>query len=440
MNHGGIMQKTRLFLLLCIFLIMCVMMSCNYKKEDTNKIEKTEKIQLTWALWDQETTYYYQQLIDAYEEINPHIKIDILDLGSRDYNAMLRSQLLDEDNIIDIIIVKDTPGYTSMVYRKQLEPLDDLIKSMDIKVSSYISLLEELRMDDSIYALPCRNDFNVLYYNKDLFDAAGMEYPRGDLTFEEYDKMVREVSKKATAALGRHIYGAHYHSVRSQVQSFAILDGKHSIIDGRYEFLKPYYEMVLGQQKDKICQDFAGLKAISLHYSAAFYQNNVATLTMGTWFVSTLIEAIQNGTSPVKNWGVVACPRPEGVKMSTSVSTLTSIGVNASSKHKKEAKEFISFVAGFDGAKILATTGNLPAIQTKEILEILYNIDGFPDDIRSKRALQSGKTYMEFPISDYNAELEVLLNEFHNNVMIESVELDEAIKALERDVKRILKD
>ena len=42
--------------------------------------------------------------------------------------------------------------------------------------------------------MPFRSDFWVLYYNKDLFDKAGVEYPSNDMTLEDYDALARKMT------------------------------------------------------------------------------------------------------------------------------------------------------------------------------------------------------------------------------------------------------
>lgn len=39
---------------------------------------------LTWALWDLESTAYWQALADGYEASHDGVKIEIVDLGSTD--------------------------------------------------------------------------------------------------------------------------------------------------------------------------------------------------------------------------------------------------------------------------------------------------------------------------------------------------------------------
>lgn len=179
--------------------------------------------------------------------------------------------------------------------------------------------------------MPFRSDFWVLYYNKDLFDKAGVEYPSNDLTMEDYDALAR----KMTSGSGdTKVYGCHYHTWRSAASLFSILDGKNTIIDGKYDFMKPTYDMVIAQQKDGICMDYGYLKTSSLHYSAAFENQQCAMVNMGSWFISTL-EAYMKDAETKFNWGIVKYPHPAGAEAGSTLGTVTSLAINADSPKQR---------------------------------------------------------------------------------------------------------
>lgn len=156
-------------------------------------------------------------------------------------------------------------------------------------------------MNGNLYALPFRSDFWVVFYNKGLFDKAGIQYPTNDMTFAQYDALAR----KMTSGNGANkVYGCHYHTWRSCVQLFGILDGKHTIIQPPYDYLKPYYEMVLGEQNDGICQNYATLKASSIHYSGQFQNGSIAMMNMGSWYIATQIQKVAAGEADPRKVGV----------------------------------------------------------------------------------------------------------------------------------------
>lgn len=387
---------------------------------------------LKWAVWDISSTTYYEPLIEAYEAKNTNVKIEMIDLGSQDYMTALATQLSGSDTDLDVVLVKDIPGYANLVAKNVLEP----VETDGLDLSAYGGITDQILINDSLYALPFRSDFWVVFYNKDIFDAAGVAYPTNDMTFEAYDALAREVTK---TDLGSEVYGAHYHTWRSAVQLFGILDGKNSIIDGNYDFLKPYYEMILNEQNDEVCQDYATLKTSGLHYSGAFAQGNVAMMNMGSWFIPTLIEKIATGEySDVSNWGLVKYPHAEGVEPGSTLATITSLAVTSASKNKEIAKDFMNFVCGTEGAEIIAGTGTFPAIKTDAVVEQIASKEGFPTDENSKEALKTANTYLEMPVCDQNAEIEVVLNDGHDYIMTGTKTIDEGIAYMNEEVGKIL--
>lgn len=394
-----------------------------------------EKVKLTWALWDKDKTTYYQPLIDAYVAKNPNVTIEMKDLGSTDYQTALGTQLAGGDSGIDVVTVKDIPGYASMTNAGQLEDLTQYIKDNKISTDLYGGTTEQITVDGKLYALPFRSDFWVVYYNKDLFDKAKVAYPTNDMTLAQYD----ELARKVTSGTGnKKVYGAHYHTWRSAVQLFGILDGKHTILDGDYAFLKPYYETILNEQKDGICQDYATLKTSNTHYSGVFENNSVAMMNMGSWFAATLISDIKSGKSEAKNWGMVKYPHPEGVAAGTTLGTITSLGVASSSKNKAASLDFVKYVTGEEGAAVIAKTGTIPAIKNDNVISTISSMAGFPTDDNSKAALKTVKTYLEMPMNAKSAEIETELNDAHDAIMTKSVSIDDGLKKMGEAVKPLL--
>lgn len=391
---------------------------------------------LNWALWDIASNVYYQPLIDAFEAEHPDIKINMVDLGSTDYSTVLGTQLSGSGSDFDVVTIKDVPGYVTLVSKGVLEPLDDLISQDGVDLSKYNGITDQVTVDGKLYELPFRSDIWVLYYNKDVFDNAGVAYPTNDMTWDEYDALARSVTDTTP---GAEVYGAHYHTWRSTIQLMGILDGQHSAIDGEYEWTKPYYEMVLAEQKDGVCQDYATLKTQGLHYSDAFAQGNVGMLNMGSWFISTLIQKIQSGEyTECSNWGMVKYPHAEGVEPGSTLATITALSIPTSAPHKDEAWEFVKFVTGEEGAQVLADTGNIPAMTNDAIVDAIASMDGFPQDDTSKEALVTSHTYLEMGTSSKSSEIETVLNEQHDLIMTESESVDDGIAAMDEGVQAVL--
>ena len=172
---------------------------------------------LTWALWDKDSTAYWQALADGYMASHQGVTIEMVDLGSNDYMTQLATQLSGGNGELDVLSIKDIPGYANLINLEMLEPLNDVLTTPK---EDFNGVLEQLTdASGNFYGIPFRADFWVVFYNKALFDAAGVPYPTNDMTLEDYDALAR---KMTSGSGSEKVYGAHYHTWRSAVSLFGI--------------------------------------------------------------------------------------------------------------------------------------------------------------------------------------------------------------------------
>jgi len=417
-------MNIRKLTIISVLMIFVIMITSSTSAQDNN-------ITLTMTAWDVATIPYWQDVIDAYEAANPNVTVELREISSAEYQDVLNIQLSGGDDT-DIITVKDIPGYNAMLSRGQIIPLDDYIAADGIDLSQYSGAADELVWDGQIYALPFRSDIWILYYNKDIFDAAGVAYPSNDMTWSEFDETARLLTSGSGAD---KIYGAHFHVWRSAVQLGTVQAGD-SIINTDYSFMMPMYNMVTSMQNDGIIMDYGELKTGSIHYSGPFKNGQVAMLPMGSWFIGSLIQAKHDGEFDF-DWGIASYPHPEGVEAGTTAGTLTSLAINANSKQKDAAWDFVKFYTGPDGAQVLAHS-TLPAIRTPEILATFVDVDGMPDG--AAEALQTTTVRLELPMDPHVAEVEQILNEEHDLIMTRSVSVEDGIAEMNRRINDALQD
>jgi len=379
-----------------------------------------EPVTLKMTVWDIATTPYWQAVVDAYEAQNPDVKVELVEISSQEYQDKVNIMLSGGDDT-DIITVKDIPGYSAMLTRGQIVPLNSYVAADGLDLSVYSGAAEELTFEGSIYALPFRSDIWILYYNKDLFDAAGVDYPTNDMTWEQFDAIAREMTSGSGADT---VYGTHFHTWRSTVELGTVQDGQNTVIATDYNFMKPMYDMVVAMQNDGTIMDYGSLKAGQVHYSGVFKNEQVAMLPMGSWFIGSLITAKNEGEIDF-NWGVAKYPHPTGVAAGTTAGTLTSLAINTNSQNKDAAWDFIKFYSGPEGAKVLAATGNLPAVRNTEILDVFSALEGVPPE--ANEALQTAAVRLELPMHPKVGAVEQILNEEHELIMTNSVSVDEGL-------------
>lgn len=385
------------------------------------------------AGWDITTTPYYAAIKDGFEAAQSDIKIEWVDLASQDYNIKA-STMLSGGDTTDVYCVKELSDLQNWAKEGLVVSLDELIAANGYDMSKYAGMdaCYVALTDGQQYALPFRADYWVMFYNKDLFDQAGVAYPTNDWTWDEYAAIAREVAEKTGA------YGTHYHTWLSAVANWSVCDGVNTLADGKYDDLVYFYELYQGLEDDGVCMTYDELKASGLHYSGAFAQGNVAMMPMGYWYASTLIGYIKDGTASM-NWGIAAVPHQEGVAAGSSFGSPTGIAISNASQNKDAAWAFISWMCSEEGAKAIAETGTRPAYVSEAVAAVMAAADGFPTDETSKAALLPTAIALEWPVGEGVNEIKTIVNEEHTLIMTREVDINEGIASMEERAAEYLK-
>lgn len=138
-----------------------------------------------------------QKIVDAFEEANPDIRVEVTTLPYGDYFTALQTDLAagTQSDVFDI----EYANYAEFQANGVLAP----ITVSDPSVYRQ-SVLEAYQTDGTQYALPSSFSDVVLYYNKDLFDAAGLEYPSSDWTWADEKAAAEALTDEAAGVWGDH--------------------------------------------------------------------------------------------------------------------------------------------------------------------------------------------------------------------------------------------
>ena len=386
---------------------------------------------LTLAFWDVSQNNYINVVIDAFEAANPDIKIELQDTPSTEYITKLNTQL-NGGSDVDMFFVKEADKTKTFYDRGQLADLSGYIAADGIDMAGYNGTDANFIFDGKVYGMPVRTDQYVLFYNKDIFDAAGVPYPDNDMTWAEFEDLAAQLTSGEGA---NKIYGAHFHSWNACVQNWGVQDGKHTIMSGEYSFFKPYYEMVLRMQEAGTCMDYGTIQGSGIGYTDVFSRGQVAMLPMGSWLIQTMIQKNASGESSV-NWGVAVVPHAEDVPNGYTVGATTPICINNASKNKDAAWRFVSFLSGPEGAQILAECGQVPALSGEGYLEAYAAADGMPEDILD--GLYATRISPDRPAMDKVTEIDQMLLAEHQLILLGEETVDEGIANMNRNYAEIM--
>ena len=153
-----------------------------------------EEVTITFTHWGGDDTYEgdYKPRIEAFMAEHPNIKVETLTVAE-DYETKIQTQYAG-NKLPDVIQVAENGiGFAT---KGMFLNLSDKIAEEGIDTNALWShVIDQYTYNDEIFGLPDRGGCTILYYNKDLFDDAGLAYPDENWTLDDYFAAVEKLTK-----------------------------------------------------------------------------------------------------------------------------------------------------------------------------------------------------------------------------------------------------
>lgn len=138
----------------------------------------------------------YQKLADVYLAKHPDQKVEVVSIPSQsDYRQRLTADFA-AGTPADVVLV-NYRRLTALAARGALEPLGPyLYESKLIRPADfYPQALQAFTVAGQIVCIPQNISSPVAYYNRDLFDSAGVAYPKDDWNWEAFVETARALTQ-----------------------------------------------------------------------------------------------------------------------------------------------------------------------------------------------------------------------------------------------------
>ena len=384
------------------------------------------KTRLTVSVWNYEGTPEFKALFDGYEAANPDVDIEPVDILADDYPQKVTTMLAGGDTT-DVLTMKNVIDYARYANNGQLQEINGVVDTVG---KDDLAGLDAFDIDGKYYAAPYRQDFWLLYYNKELLKAAGVEEPK-DLTWDEYTALAQKLT---TEEGGKKVYGTYHHIWRSVVQAIAAAQNNGDQISGEYSFFEDQYNTALELQKSGATLDFGTAKSQKTSYRTMFETGQAAMMPMGTWYIAGVLQAKKDGKTSV-DWGLAPLPQKDSNGKVSTFGSPTAFAVNKNAANSEEARKFIEWAAGEEGAKAISKIGVVPALQNDAVTDTYFQLEGLPTDELSKKAFSPDETALEMPVSDKSAATDKILNQEHDLIMVGERSVADGITEMGKRVK-----
>ena len=299
--------------------------ACGNKQEAASKEGKTT---IRFASWDTADDVDAQQkMVDKFNEEHPDIQVVLEAFGS-DFDTKISASMGSGD-APDVMYMWNYPAY-----HEGLEPLDSYIEKEgeEYKKNFYSTLWNYNSYDGQIYGLPVGFTTHCVYYNKDLFEKAGVEEPKDGWTWEDLE----EKAKKINEATG--VKGFSFSMKPDPYDYEMYLWSNGTAYCDKEGKMEGYVNSGKALETYKMFQDMAKdgyAVATEKSGSDEFESGQTAMFVYGAWAVKKYTEA---GV----NFGLAKLPS-FGTEKSASILSSSGVAIAKSSKNKEAAWEFVKY-------------------------------------------------------------------------------------------------
>lgn len=273
-----------------------------------------------------------------------------------------------------------------------------------------------------LWGIPKDYDSIAVFYNKDLFDAAGVEYPSDDWTWDQFVETAKALTKDG-------VYGVAIQPTGQQFGYDYIYGNGGQLFDenGKCVVNSPENAEAFKKMYDVIAAGYSPTVEMQVETDAdTMFQSGMVAMTFnGSWQMGVYKDAFGDRV------GVAALPTMKEKK--TISHGLSWVGA-ASTKHPEEVKTFLTYLASYD-AQALTAAYVIPAYEGCDKLwaEAFadYNTHAFLGAVSDNWA-------MPLPAADKNVqEIFTRFNDYMSD-MLSTGEIETNLAAMEEEFNGLL--
>jgi multiple sugar transport system substrate-binding protein len=287
---------------------------------------------------------FLPQIIDDFHALHPNITIEITDIPEGDYITKIDTALL----------AKEPPDLGYMYERRWLKtgafaPLDATLQQAGINIDDYNKgVMAHCSYEGKVYCIGTYTGAVLLYYNKDLFDAAGIAYPSSTvpMTIDEYAVMIKKLTKQSDD-VNQKVWGGDAGAAHWWIdwQTMFSADGRKTEGFINDEATIHFYDVVSKLPKDGSVMTSA--ESQLLQGTDLLAQGKLASTIVDNAVAIPTLE-----TAKIR-YGAAVPPVEKAGDLPYTPTWTDGYGVFTNSKHPDEAKMFLTYLVKVGNEKQL---------------------------------------------------------------------------------------
>lgn len=351
----------------------------------------------------------YQTLVDRFEANHPEIQVEVIQVPSQsDYRKRLVADLT-AGAPADVVFF-NYRLYASFAEAGALQPLSDYLKNSRVIQESdfYPQAMEPFKWQGEQMCIPQNISSLVVYYNKDLFQQAGVPFPAKGWTWDDFTSTALALTKDLDGDGLTDQFGAGIEPEFIRLAPFIWQSGG-EIVDDPSD---PSTLLLDTNEAFDAVNFFVGLQTVhhvapnaeeekSEDSESRFINGRAAMYFNSRRVVPALRESANF------DWDVAALPQG---KSPATILHADGYCIPSASKNKDAAWTFIEFANSVEGQTIVASTGRtVPSL--KAVAESPAFLDPNAKPASSQVFLDVIPTIRALPIIPKWADIEEIVSE-----------------------------
>lgn len=401
------------------------------------KAEKTGRIKLRVSCYSGPVANEVRSaLYKKFEETHPNVEISFEPI-SQSYTGKILTQYAG-GLCPDIFFTE--PNFLSGIAKEgvalPLNPFIEADKTFNLD-DFYPMSLEAYTHDETLYALPGGITPFVLFYNKDIFDEEGVEYPSENWTWDDLVEVAQKLTKRdekgrpiqfglippATINLCIFIYQNGGRIYTEDMQK-CIVDNPEAL-----EAFQFYHDL---RHKYRVSPT-AAEETFMASDGILYRTGKVAMWYLGRW------GSLRLKREAKFRWGVAPLPKKKERK-----SMIASHGwvICSQCKHPEMAWEFLKFITGLEGARAVVEMGDLcPALKPleKEFVENPAYSSG-EDNHVYLRELEYGFLDPVFRVPASGSEVQTVWNDELGRLEAGVQNVKETLERIQKRINKLIEE
>lgn len=327
-----------------LFLVLAMVLSLM----TVSALADGEKTKLVFSHWGSTTDEaVYRERIEQFNAQSDSIEVEILYIPE-DYVSKITTMLAGGTAPDVMVVAEETNAFA---YRGQLLPLNSYLDAAGINLVERVGQagVDAYSYDGTVYGIADRAGCSVLYYNKDLFDAANVAYPTVDWTREDFLAAAKAIATDADVA----------DKVWGYVQEDWFPYWMSWIYGGNGRVVDENGEIVINSEENVASLTFMR-DLVSVH-GVTPSRSQMASIGTGAT-ASSLFASGKAAMYCTGAWGIASFKDVEGLNWDmaplwdhAAPAFGSSLCINSATKAPDAAFELISFLSGVDSHSIIAT-------------------------------------------------------------------------------------